>query len=252
VEPAPLTVELERVGSTQDALRELAAEGAPAFSTVRADLQEAGRGRRGRTWITRPGQAMLVSVLLRPARPADELAALAIAGGIAATRVARALGVTAGVKWPNDVVTARGKLAGVLAELVDGPVVLLGVGMNADAGAADLPVTDGAPATSLRLEGIDPPGPAVLAARFVEELRPLVARFDEGGFAAIRADADEIDALAGMPVTLALAGGATIEGVARGFAADGALRLETAGGIELHRSGEVTRVRNGVLPQSGT
>src|SRR5471032_2962259 len=104
----PLTVELEHVASTQDVLRRLAEDGAPVYSTVRADVQEAGRGRRGRSWQTEPGAALLVSVLLRPTRPLDELAALAIVGGLAAARVARSLGVEASVRWPNDVVTSGG------------------------------------------------------------------------------------------------------------------------------------------------
>jgi BirA family biotin operon repressor/biotin-[acetyl-CoA-carboxylase] ligase len=243
-------VELERIGSTQDELRRLAAGGAPAFSTVRADVQEAGRGRRGRSWETRPGAALLVSVLLRPARPADELASLAIVGGIAAARVARALGVDARLRWPNDVVVGERKLAGVLAELVDGPAVILGVGLNADAGAGDLPETDGLAATSLRLEGADPPAPRALAARLVEELRPLVARFDAGGFGALRDDAASLDALAGHELELALAHGGSVRGIARGFGPDGSLELETAAGIAYHRSGVVARVHSAVLPQS--
>jgi BirA family biotin operon repressor/biotin-[acetyl-CoA-carboxylase] ligase len=250
VEQAPRTLEFERVGSTQDEVRRLAAAGAAAFSTVRADVQEAGRGRRGRSWETRPGAAMLVSVLLRPARPADELAALAIVGGLAAARVAQGLGVDARLRWPNDVVVGERKLAGVLAELVEGPVVILGVGMNADAGAADLPETDGLAPTSLRLEGAEVPAPRALAARLVEELRPLAARFDADGFAGLRDEAGALDALAGQELELALADGTSVRGIARGFGPDGSLALETPAGIRYHRSGVVARLRGSVLPQS--
>jgi BirA family biotin operon repressor/biotin-[acetyl-CoA-carboxylase] ligase len=250
VDDAPLTVELARVASTQDELRRLAEQGAPAYSTVRADVQEAGRGRRGRTWQTEPGAALLVSVLLRPSRPPDELAALAIVGGLAAARVARELGVQASVRWPNDVVTERGKLAGVLAELIAGPAVLLGVGMNADATLEQLPETDGLPATSLRVEGAEPPAPGELAAMLVRELRPLVARFDAGGFAALRDDARALDALRGREIELALADGSTVSGLVRGFGDDGALVLETPDGIVAHRSGLVARLHGGALPQS--
>jgi BirA family transcriptional regulator, biotin operon repressor / biotin---[acetyl-CoA-carboxylase] ligase len=243
-------VELERCGSTQDELRALAAAGAPAFTVVRADVQDAGRGRRGRTWHTRPGAAMLASVLLRPSRAPGELPALAIVGGLAAARVARTLGVDARVRWPNDVVVGERKLAGVLAELVDGPAVLLGVGMNADAAADDLPATDGLAPTSLFLEGVTPPTPTELARLLVAELRPLSARFDEGGFDALRADADELDALRDHEVELVLAGESSIRGLARGFAADGALVLETPEGRVEHRSGHVARVHGAALRQS--
>jgi BirA family biotin operon repressor/biotin-[acetyl-CoA-carboxylase] ligase len=250
VHETPRTVELERCGSTQDELRRLAADGAPAFTTVRADLQDAGRGRRGRSWETRPGAALLVSVLLRPARPAAELASLAIVGGIAAARVAIGLGVPALLRWPNDVVVGEQKLAGVLAELADGPSVLLGVGMNADASADDLPPTDGLRPTSLRLEGVDPPSPTELARLLVGELQPLAARFDAGGFAAVRDEAAALDALWGLELELALADGSTVTGRGHGFAADGALVLETAEGLVEHRSGVVARVHGRPLRQS--
>jgi BirA family biotin operon repressor/biotin-[acetyl-CoA-carboxylase] ligase len=189
-------------------------------------------------------------VLLRPRRNPSELAALAIVGGIAAARVARGLGVDAQVRWPNDVVVSGRKLAGVLPELVDGSVILLGVGMNADAGLDDLPETDGLPPTSLRLEGARPATPAELAALLVEELRPLCTRFDEGGFAAVRGDADALDALRGLEVELTFPGGASVSGTARGFGSDGALLLETPDGVHEHRSGLVARVRGGSLRES--
>jgi BirA family biotin operon repressor/biotin-[acetyl-CoA-carboxylase] ligase len=250
VAESPPTIELERVGSTQDELRVLAQAGAPAFTVVRADVQEAGRGRRGRTWETRPSAAMLASVLLRPRRPASELAALAIIGGIAAARVAQGLGVDARLRWPNDVVVSGRKLAGVLAELIAGPAVLLGVGMNADAGPEDLPETDGLQPTSLRLEGARPATPSELAALLVAELRPLCDRFDAGGFAAVRAEAEALDALAGLQLELALTGDERVSGIARGFAADGALLLETSEGIVEQRSGQVVRVHGGTLRES--
>jgi BirA family transcriptional regulator, biotin operon repressor / biotin---[acetyl-CoA-carboxylase] ligase len=248
----PRTIELERCDSTQDELRLLAREGAPAFTVVRADVQDAGRGRRGRSWQTRPGAAMLASVLLRPTRPAAELASLAIVGGLAAARVAQGLGVDARLRWPNDVVVSGRKLAGVLAELIDGPAILLGVGMNADAGLDDLPETDGLPPTSLRLEGARPATPSELAALLVGELRPLSERFDAGGFEAVRRDAEALDALRGLELELALAGGTTVSGIARGFAADGALILDTPDGDVEHRSGLVVRVHGGSLRESPT
>ncbi len=246
----PRTIELERCDSTQDELRLLARGGAPAFTVVRADVQDAGRGRRGRSWHTKPGAALLASVLLRPRRPASELAGLAIVGGVAAARVVRGLGVDARVRWPNDVVVAGRKLAGVLAELIEGPAILLGVGMNADAGLEDLPETDGLPPTSLRLEGARHATPPELAALLVRELRPLCERFDEGGFAAVREDAESLDALRGLELELVLAGGEAARGIARGFADDGALVLDTPEGPREHRAGLVARVHGGSLRQS--
>jgi BirA family biotin operon repressor/biotin-[acetyl-CoA-carboxylase] ligase len=189
-------------------------------------------------------------VLLRPRRPSPELPSLAIVGGLAAARVAQGLGVDAQVRWPNDVVVDGRKLAGVLAELISGPAILLGVGLNADADRADLPETDGLPPTSLRLEGARPATPSELAALLVAELRPLCARFDEGGFAALLDEAAALDALRDRELELVLSVGETVTGIGRGFASDGALLLETRDGIQAHRSGLVARVHDGTLRQS--
>ena len=194
-------------------------------------MQDAGRGRRGThlAHAARDARCSHRCSCGRRERPA-ELPALAIVGGLAAARVARGLGVDARVRWPNDVVVGDRKLAGVLAELIDGPAVLLGVGMNADATADDLPVTDGLAPTSLRLEGIaasDADGARASARRGAASAQQ---RFDAGGFEALLTDADELDALRGLEVELLLAGGGSARGIVRGFAADGALVLDTPQG----------------------
>lgn len=127
---------LAEVGSTNDEVATRARAGAPEGVVVVADVQRAGRGRRGRTWEARPGSSLLVSVLLRP--PAPHLAA--IAGGLAALDAVGLDG--ASLKWPNDlVVEGRGKLAGILAEGVGGGrgMVVVGLGLNVDWGDAPLP-----------------------------------------------------------------------------------------------------------------
>ena len=111
-----------------------------------------GAGRRP------PGTALLVSILLRPLRPAHEVAVLSLAGGVAAVECARAFGAEAGLSWPNDVVCDDRKLAGVLAELGPGGSVLLGIGMNLAAQASDLPAPDRLVPTSLLLETGSAPG----------------------------------------------------------------------------------------------
>ena len=122
--------------------------------------------------------------------------------------------------------------------------------MNADAGLADLPETDGLPPTSLRLEGARPATPSRLATMLVSELRPLCTRFDAGGFLALRDDLDAVDALRDVELDLELAGGETVHGVARGYGEDGSLVLETSEGVREHRSGLVARVHGGTLRES--
>src|SRR4051794_41818003 len=107
---APIRVhDLEVCESTQDELRRLAAGGAPAFTAVRADVQRAGRGRRGRTWEAPAGTALRVSVLLRPAPPAAALPAPRRPGGIAAGGCAPALGGGAGPSGPAARACGNGK-----------------------------------------------------------------------------------------------------------------------------------------------
>jgi len=114
----------------------------PAGLVVVADVQTAGRGRLGRTWESRPGSALLCSILLRPPVPADcsvsapflAVARVSLAGRAAASAVAGGRGgLVVGLKWPNDLVAGAdglgGKLAGVLAE-VERDAVVVGIGMN--------------------------------------------------------------------------------------------------------------------------
>jgi BirA family biotin operon repressor/biotin-[acetyl-CoA-carboxylase] ligase len=133
---------LGRVGSTQDILRAWAEAGAPEGALVLAEVQERGRGRRGRPWESRPGESLTFSLLLRPALPLSALSLLPLLSGLA---LFEAVGL-GGLKWPNDLLAPDGrKLAGVLLEAkAEGEEVayaLLGVGVNvawAPEGAAPL------------------------------------------------------------------------------------------------------------------
>ncbi|BAW02085.1 biotin--acetyl-CoA-carboxylase ligase [Thermus thermophilus] len=122
---------LGRVGSTQDVLRAWAEEGAPEGALVLAEVQERGRGRRGRPWESRPGGSLTFSLLLRPSLPLPALGLLPLLAGLA---LWEGVGV-GGLKWPNDLLAQDGrKLAGVLLEAkAEGEEVayaLLGVGVN--------------------------------------------------------------------------------------------------------------------------
>ena len=238
-----LVHERESVGSTQDELRALAEAGAPAFTAVRADVQRAGRGRRGRSWDAPPGTALLVSILLRPLRPAHELPVLSLAGGIAAAECARTFGADAKLSWPNDIVCERRKLCGVLAELGPAGSVLLGVGMNLSAQVSDLPAPDRLVPTSLLLETGSAPSAPVALTVLLDALRPLVAAFEADGPAAIAARARRLDALAGTAVELRLSSGETVQGSAAGIADDGSILVRSADGVRAYASGEVVRLR---------
>ncbi len=139
--------------STNTRARELAAAGAPHGTVVTAGEQSEGRGRQGRTWTAPPGKALLYSALVRPLEPRHMLLPLAVPLAVAEAAEALAPGLEAGVKWPNDVLVGRRKLAGILIEArpQDGWAVV-GVGLNLTIAADEFPEELRATATSLRIE----------------------------------------------------------------------------------------------------
>jgi BirA family biotin operon repressor/biotin-[acetyl-CoA-carboxylase] ligase len=135
---------VESTPSTQ----RLFADDDPEGATIATDHQTAGRGRLGREWHDVPGRAILVSVLLRPPAPMPLWPELSLVAGKA---VADAVGAGAVVSHPNDVMIAGRKVAGVLPEATTGRVVL-GIGVNVNQTAEELPQDTVKPVTSLRLE----------------------------------------------------------------------------------------------------
>ena len=139
---------VESCPSTQRLLGEDEPEGA----AVVADVQTAGRGRLGRSWEAPAGRAILCSVLLRPRAPLPLWPELSLVAGEAVAAALRAeTGVAASLRHPNDVVVAGRKVVGVLAEAASGRVVL-GIGVNVNQTADELPRETAKPPTSLRLE----------------------------------------------------------------------------------------------------
>ncbi len=120
------------LSSTMDEAGKLGEGNAEEGAVVVAEVQNAGRGRQGRTWVSRPGN-LLVSVLFRPSL--DALPFISIIGGIAAARAVRKVtGLEVRIKWPNDLLIDGRKIAGILAEsAIAGDTVwyaVLGLGMN--------------------------------------------------------------------------------------------------------------------------
>jgi BirA family biotin operon repressor/biotin-[acetyl-CoA-carboxylase] ligase len=126
---------LEVTDSTNRVVADMAASGAPDGVVVVADLQTAGRGRLDRTWEAEPGDALLVSLLLRPeGLPLSRWHLVTAAAGLAASDAcAEVAGVRPELKWPNDLMSGRTKLAGILAESTAGALVL-GMGLNVHSG----------------------------------------------------------------------------------------------------------------------
>jgi BirA family transcriptional regulator, biotin operon repressor / biotin---[acetyl-CoA-carboxylase] ligase len=137
---------VEQTPSTQRLLED-AREGAVAV----AEEQTEGRGRLGRSWHARPGTSVLVSILLEPPVASERLPELTpLAGEACAEAIATVTGLAPTMKAPNDVLVDGRKVAGILAEARDGRVVL-GIGINVNVSAGDVPSETETPAGSLSL-----------------------------------------------------------------------------------------------------
>jgi BirA family biotin operon repressor/biotin-[acetyl-CoA-carboxylase] ligase len=134
-----------QTGSTNDLARQWALDGAPAGSAVIAEEQTAGRGRLGRSWSAPLGTALLVSAILRPDVLPGHLPRLTMVGAVAVAEVLAELAPgQVGLKWPNDVLLAGRKVAGVLPEAIwEGErlsAVVLGIGLNVRVDFAGTPL----------------------------------------------------------------------------------------------------------------
>ena len=220
-------------GSTNADLAELAAAGAPEGLVLSADHQTAGRGRLDRTWEARPGDGLLVSVLLRPSGlPAERRTLIASAVALAARAACTdAASVTPDIKWPNDLLAGTGaKLAGILAVEASGAVVV-GVGLN----------VHGAPPGAACLD--DLAGRRVDRALLLERLlRRLDALLDDWDTVAARYRQE--CSTVGRDVSVELAGGAVLTGRAEGVDDLGLLVLRLGdGSVRQLAVGDVTHLR---------
>jgi BirA family transcriptional regulator, biotin operon repressor / biotin---[acetyl-CoA-carboxylase] ligase len=238
-----------RLSSTNDRLRELAAGGAPPFTTVVAHTQTRGRGRAGRRWHSPSGTGLWISILLPPS-PEGDAGVTTLAVGIAAAEAVEAVaGGRVLLKWPNDLLLvpeasaleeARlglirgqwGKLGGILCERqVEVPGTIAGVGIN-------LLLDPEAPPEAIGVSALSPLPltPSALAVRLLERLRdwadPPPARVDS----ALRTAWDARDVLRG--VELVVEGG--LRGAGAGLAEDGSLWVR-------HAAGALHPVRGGTV-----
>lgn len=213
------------LGSTNDRLKELAAEGAAAYSVVVAEEQTAGRGRSGGVWHSPPGSGLWISVLLPI--PGVVPAHLPLVVGVAAARAAERScpGVTVGIKWPNDLQVGGLKAGGILCEHSHGAVVA-GVGMNVRVPLDALPGDIAAQAATLEGAASARVSVGELATALLHELHTLPPRSAKGLESEIHQELERRDVLRDRAVVTQQAGA----GTARGIGPDGALLLERPGG----------------------
>lgn len=201
---------------------------------VMAETQSAGRGRRGRPWLSPPGMNLYLSVLKRFDGGFASLSGLSLAVGVMLVRALGELGIrTAGLKWPNDVLAGNAKLAGILVELsgeYSGPcAAVIGVGLNIRLPdsvheRAGQPITDLA-----SIVGGDPPGRNHIATVVVTELAEGLRTFERHGFAAFADEYAANDLLRDVPLRILDPRG-DFEAVGEGVDERGALRVRVADG----------------------
>ncbi len=238
------------IGSTNDRALEALSEPDGEGRAIVAELQRAGRGRRGRVWASPAGLNLTVSVALRPRLPASEAGRLGLAVALAVCDACQAEAPVA-IKWPNDIVAADGaKVAGLLLEtaLIDDRLahVVIGCGINVNWPRSSMPAELAAGASSLRdLAGHDVDR-AVLLGRLLAGLEREIEALEAGISPIDRYRAASW--LDGRDVVVSL-GERAVEGRALGVNEQGWLVVESREGRQVLNVGEVARVRErGAVP----
>jgi BirA family biotin operon repressor/biotin-[acetyl-CoA-carboxylase] ligase len=232
-------VSLESIASTNAEGLSLARAGDRGPLWVTAKSQSAGRGRRGRNWVSEPGN-LYASLLLADPAPAERLPELSLVAALALhdAVTARIPGLAGRVvlKWPNDLLIDRNKFAGILVE-GEGPAVVIGIGVN----CAHHPAGTEFPATDLATAGVRTT-PEGLFAHLSEAMVARLTQWDRGlGFAAVRADWLTRAAGIGKPIRVKSGSGelsGTFEGIDTAGRlvlrlADGTMQTVTAGDVSI-------------------
>lgn len=237
---------MKKANQSQAAL--MGNNGAAHATCVVAQLQTAGKGRRGRSWQAGLGASLTFSLLWRFQMGASALSGLSLAVGVALIRALQAMGVhQAKLKWPNDVLveTAAGKqkLAGILIELqgdMDGPsAAVIGVGIN-----VHLPEHVGnkidQPFTDLHSISADAANPNVLLGSVLKHMAEVLNEFERDGFEALRQEWMQYHAYHNQAVRMLMPDGREVLGEVVGVAPDGVLLVNTAQGEQRFSAGEIS------------
>jgi BirA family biotin operon repressor/biotin-[acetyl-CoA-carboxylase] ligase len=230
--------------STNDLASDLAAHGADEGTIVTADQQTRGRGRHGRGWHSPPETGIYVSIVLRPEVPPEKAPGLSLVAALALTEAIKPLvGDSVRIKWPNDVLIAERKTAGILTELVSHrnvvSYVIVGVGVNVNQQAGDFPEELRDRATSIRRVTRKKQSRVELLCRFLERFEKEYRRFVRHGLKPARKALRSYSTLIGRQVRLS-DGRRTIEAEAVDIDAEGRLVIRRDGKETAVYAGEVT------------
>ena len=196
--------------------------GLPEGATAATDHQTGGRGRMGRAWTAPPATSVLVSVMLHPP-PERHLPELSLVAALAAAEaVEGATGLTAQIKWPNDVMLNRRKVAGILSELSDGTVVV-GIGINVNQARDELPLDAPTEPGSLRTLTGNTYDRAVLLGSLLFRLERIYDGWRHGGLSDLYGEVGARDFLRGRRISLDGKPATAVQ-----ILRDGRLEIETA------------------------
>ncbi|WP_455885183.1 bifunctional biotin--[acetyl-CoA-carboxylase] ligase/biotin operon repressor BirA [Pseudomonas spelaei] len=208
---------------------------------VLAEQQSAGRGRRGRKWVSPFAQNIYYSLVLRIEGGLRQLEGLSLVVGLAVMQTLQNAGVqNAGLKWPNDVLVGPKKIAGILLELVGDPAdichVVLGIGINVNMqSAADVDQQW----TSVHLETGASINRNCLVAQLGMQLQHYLERHRAFGFSVLQQEWESSHLWQGRAVSL-IAGVNQVDGVVLGIDSQGALRLGVSGVEKIYSGGELS------------
>ena len=231
----------DSIDSTNAEALRLVGAGCAAPFLVLAEQQTAGRGRRGRRWVSPFAQNLYYSLVLRIDGGLRQLEGLSLVVGLAVMQALRESGVQgASLKWPNDVLVGQKKIAGILLELVGDPAdichVVLGIGINVNMQRADEVDQQW---TSVQLETGFPVDRNALVAQLGLQLQGYLDQHRKGGFVALQEEWEQNHAWQGRPVSL-IAGVNQVDGVVLGVDRQGALRLDVDGVEKIYSGGELS------------
>jgi BirA family biotin operon repressor/biotin-[acetyl-CoA-carboxylase] ligase len=235
----------EETTSTNDVIEKLARDGVKEGVVVFAESQTKGRGRLGRKWVSPAHKGLWFSILLRPDLRPQEATQLTVASATALRRaIVAATGLKPEIKWPNDLLIGGKKVAGILTELSADPdrvkYAILGIGVDVNVGANELPLEVRKLATSLKIESGRAIVRAELAAAILHELDEDYARIRAGKFAGVADEWEEHCTTIGREVTVQT-GPRKIRGCVESLDDSGALLLRTEHGrLEPITGGDVT------------
>lgn len=234
----------DHLESTNTYLMQKLSGGQAHASCVAANLQTKGRGRRGRTWQAGLGASLTFSLLWRFQCGAAALSGLSLAVGIALIRTLHSMGIhQAQLKWPNDILINREKLAGILIELqgdMEGPsVAVIGVGINLNLPnnikqQIDQPAIDLASVTTQTIN------PNTLLGSLLQQLADVLRDFEQNGFKSLRNEWMQHHVYHLQQVRMLMPDGREVYGIVQGIAEDGALLVETPCGLQQFTSGEIS------------